>query len=199
MMLCRDSSRLSDSYWLWVYLVATYCRLKAYHLLYRTNTDQIGCTVCASVLWSEMPKWNATSIHKKPQTPQSSRPAQPRPVRGRIHRGEWLGCRHGTLTASACPKYAATCSSCHRTMEVPGKGYARLKAGTGDFGRSNDGELIVCKSHQKIDVYTYVYIYIDIRSYALMHRCIRIICVYIYVYICVCMYILHINIYVIYV
>ena len=110
----------------------------------------------------------------KPQTPQCSRPRSTKACPGQDPSGEWLGCRHGTLTASACPKYAATCSSCHRTMEVPGKGYAGLKAGTGDFGRSNDGELIVCKSHQKINVYIYIYI----RSYALMHRCIRIICIY---------------------
>ena len=83
MMLCRDSSRLSDSYWLWAYLV---CHLlQAQSLSLAIGPTRTRLDVCASVFWSEMPKWNATSIHKKPQSPQCSRPAQPRPVQGRIH------------------------------------------------------------------------------------------------------------------
>ena len=156
MMLCRDSSRLSDYLRLMLIMGLFGCHLlQAQSLSLAIGPTRTRLDVCASVFWSEMPKWNATSIHKTANASMFA-PRSTKACPGQDPSGEWLGCRHGTLTASACPKYAATCSSCHRTMEVPGKGYAGLKAGTGDFGRSNDGELIVCKSHQKIDVYIYI-------------------------------------------
>ena len=80
--------------------------------------------------------------------------------------GEWLGCshkqkneRHPTLTASSCPKYAATCSSCHRTMEVPSKGYASWKLGRGTSGdlTMQSSLSIVWKSHQYLYLYTYIF------------------------------------------